>query len=271
MKKQVNVLPLFVLLLTFVSQLSFASVVSDEDVYRYLTLSGASKALANIPMQIEAMGQQMQLTAKDPVASQKIMTKIISNWQQNEIEKKVFDYVKTNITNAQMQPLLVWLETDLARRVKLAESQAAEPNFNQEIMHYLAELPNNPPPAIRVAAIRQFIESTRIVEQTLNMVMKIANGVTKALMIGANQEGNLEAEAKLKEQMEQMESMLKPTLEQQMIMVSYFIYRDINDEDFDKYSKFYQQELGQKELSLMYEAMGEAMTYWAATIVKIDQ
>lgn len=271
MKKQVNVLPLFVLLLAFVSQLSFAKVVSDEDVHRYLTLSGASQALANIPMQIEAMGQQMQLTAKDPAASQKIMTKIMSNWQQNEIEQKVFDYVKANITNEQMQPLLIWLESDLARRVKLAESQASEPNFNQEIMHYLAELPNNPPPAIRITAIRQFIESTRIVEQTLNMMMKIANGVTKALLMDSGKEEYAEAAVKLEEQMKQMESVLKPTLEQQMIMVSYFVYRDINDEDFEQYSQFYQQELGQKELSLMYEAMGETMAYWATTMVKVDE
>lgn len=268
MNKQVKLVNFFVFLMAFISQLSIANTVSDEDVYRYLALSGAEKALANIPAQIEAMGQQMQLTAKDPVESQKLMTKIIANWQPKEIEQKVFDYVKENISAEQMQPILIWLNTDLARRVKLAEAQASEPSFNQDIMHYLAELPNNPPTAIRVTAIRQFIESTRLVEQTITMVMEIANGVTKGLIINANRKERAEDVAKIQDQMQQMESMLKPALEQQMIMVSYFIYRNINDKDFQKYSEFYQQELGQKEISLMYETMGAAMVYWVDNMSK---
>ncbi|GHE84740.1 hypothetical protein [Thalassotalea profundi] len=268
MNKQVKVLSFFAFLLIFISDSSLANTVSDKDIYRYLTLSGAEKALANIPAQIESMGQLMQVTGKDTEASQKIMNRIISHWQQDEIEKQVFDYVKQNISTEQMKPILIWLNTDLARKVKQAEAQASEPNFNQEIMNYLVELERNPPSATRVTAINQFIETTRVVEHSITLVMSVAEGLTKGLVIDANEKGNMESVSKIKKQLQDMESMLKPALEQQMIMVSYFIYRNINDKDFQKYSEFYQQELGQKEISLMYKAMGAAIVYWADSMSK---
>ena len=58
---------------------------------------------------------------------------------------------------------------------------------------------------------------------------------------------------------------MKPALEQQMIMVSYFIYDQLTDQEIQQYSQFYQQPLGKKELTVMYDGIGQALNYWSTT------
>lgn len=249
----------------FTQAVSAQNLATDEEVYSYLSLSGASKALQGIPAQIQGMGQQMQLTVKDPEQSQKVMAIIAASWQQDVIEQQVFDYVKANISAEQMKQLLVWLKGDLATRVKLAEEKASEPSFNQELMRYMADIQSNPPAPSRIAAVRKFIEETDMIDNTMEMVMDISQGLMHSFQtIMPNEAEPVDIEA----QLSQMEMMIKPMLEQQMIMSSYYIYDGISDADLAEYTAFYQQDLGQKEIEVMYGALGHAMNVWAQSMGK---
>ena len=64
-------------------------------------------------------------------------------------------------------------------------------------------------------------------------------------------------------QLSQMQIMMRPALEQQMVMVSYYIYQQLTEQEIVQYTKFYQQPLGQKELDIMYDGIGQALNYWS--------
>ena len=253
---------IFILFATF-SQLSSAKAINDDDVTQYLALSGIDAALQGIPAQMRAMNQQMQMTAKDPEQSQKVMEILLNAWQLEEVKLVVSEHVKDNFSAIEMQQLLLWLNSDLARRIKMAEEKASAPSFNQDFMGYIATLQTTPPTPARVKVIREFVEVTNLVEHSLKIVMAVAKGTVEGLTV-ANP-GQTVNNEQVQTQMAQMEQMMRPALEQQMIMVSYFIYDQLTEQEIQKYTHFYQQPLGQKELTVMYDGIGQALNFWSTT------
>lgn len=241
-----------------------ANSIKDEDVHRYLVLSGSKSALQSIPAQIDSMSQQMQITSKDPAESQKVMASLSAAWQEIDIEKVVVEHLKNSYSNEELTRLLTWLETDLARRVKAAEEKSTATNFNQEFMQYMANIQTAPPSPERVQAVRNFIESTTLVDHTMKMVMSIATGVSKSLQ---SVDSNEISDEQINAQITQMETMMKPQLEQQLILVSYYIYDELSDADINEYASFYQKPLGQKELDVTSDAFGKAFSQWTVNAV----
>jgi len=263
MKKLTSLYGILFLLLTAFSQLSSAKAISDEDVKHYLALSGIDSALNGIPAQMNAMNQQMQITAKDPAQAQKVMDLLVNAWQLDEAKQVVAEHMKENFSADEMQTLLTWLNSDLARRIKSAETKASAPSFNQEFMAYMARLQTTPPTTERVKVIRNFVEVTHIVDHSLKIVMSVAKGTIEGLMV-ANP-GESVNEEQIQAQLSQMEVMMRPALEQQMILVSYYIYDELTEQEIAQYTQFYQQPLGQKELAVMYDGIAQALNYWSTT------
>lgn len=253
---------LFLFFTTF-SALSSAKSISDEEVTQYLALSGIDAALQGIPAQMVAMNQQMQMTAKDPEQSQKVMELLLNAWQLEEVKLVVSEHVKENFTAAEMQKLLDWLNSDLARRIKMAEEKASAPNFNQDFMGYIATLQTTPPTPARVKVIREFVEATNLVEHSLKIVMAVAKGTVEGLTV-ANPGESINTE-QVQQQMAQMEQMMRLALDQQMIMVSYFVYDQLTEQEIEQYTNFYKQPLGKKELTVMYDGIGQALNFWSTT------
>lgn len=262
--KKINLLSLALLLLvaTF-SQFSSAKAISDEDVKQYTALSGIDSALNGIPAQMSAMNQQMQMTAKDPAQAQKVMDLLLNAWRLDDVKQVVAEHVKENFSVDEMQTLLTWLNSDLARRIKTAEAKASAPSFNQDFMSYMAKLQTTPPTTERVKVVRNFVEVTNIIEHSLKIVMSVAKGTIEGLMVANPGEGVNEEQ--IQAQLTQMEVMMRPSLEQQMILVSYYVYDELTEQEIAQYTQFYQQPLGEKELRVMYDGIGQALNYWSTT------
>ena len=261
MKKINSLAFILVVMLALFSQISSAKAISDDNVKQYLALSGIDSALDGIPAQMSAMGQQMQITVKDPAQAQRAVDLLLNAWQIEEVRLIVAEHVKENFSTAEMKSLLTWLNSDLARKIKSAEEKAAAANFNQELMAYMAQLQTTPPTTARVQVIRDFIDTTHIVDHSLNIVMSVAQGTMEGLN-AANPEQAVSDE-QIQTQLSQMQIMMRPALEQQMVMVSYYIYQQLTEQEIVQYTKFYQQPLGQKELDIMYDGIGQALNYWS--------
>ena len=242
--KKINLLSLVLLLLaaTF-SQFSSAKTISDEDVKQYMALSGIDLALNGIPAQMSAMNQQMQMTAKDPAQAQKVMDLLLNAWRLDDVKQVVAEHVKENFSAAFIL--------------------RAKSLFNQDFMSYMAKLQTTPPTTERVKVIRNFVEVTNIIEHSLKIVMSVAKGTIEGLMVANPGEGVNDEQ--IQAQLTQMEVMMRPSLEQQMILVSYYVYDELTEQEIAQYTQFYQQSLGQKELTVMYDGIGQALNYWSTT------
>lgn len=263
MHKNISLYTLLFILLSTFSHLSSANTISDQDVAQYMKLSGVDAALDGIPTQMSAMNQQIQMTAKDPDEAQKVMDLLLNSWQIDDVKQVVSEHIKDNFSPLEMNNLLTWLKSDLTRRIKTAEEKASAPSFNQEFMSYMAKLQTTPPTAARIQTIRSFVEVTNVIDHSLKIVMAVAKGTIEGLMVANPGEGVNEEQ--IQAQLSQMEIMMRPALEQQMILVSYYVYDELTEQEIEQYSQFYQQPLGQKELTVMYDGISQALNHWSTT------
>ena len=227
--------------------------------------SGLTRAIEGLPLQMQAMGQQMALTEKDTDEHSALMKILISSLDTDVMLNIMAAYSKNEFSNAEVQSLLAWLNTELTSKVINAELQATEPEFQQNLMRYIADLQTTPPTQQRSQMVINFVESSGMVEQALNMIHGLVKNMFAA--VKANDPQNTELATQLDTQLEQMMAMMKPSMEQQMVLTSYYIYRDISDAELAQYSKFYTQDLGAKYLSTVYTGLGKAMSNWGTNLV----
>ncbi|NQZ86916.1 MAG: hypothetical protein HRT54_04980 [Colwellia sp.] len=266
MKKLTTFIGRCIILASFIITTSYANnQISDAQIYQLMDKSGATKSIEGLPEQMQAMGQQMALTAKNPSEHKKFMEVFVSSLNTDKLLQQMSEHIRKNVSSEELQLILTWLDSDLASRVVSAELQSAEPKFQQNLMHYVAELQTTPPSAERTKVIINYVESSEVVEQGINMVTALLGNMFEAIKI--TQPENVQLAKQLDGQLEQMAVNMKPAMEQQMILTSYFIYRDISNEDLNQYSSFYKKETGQKYLSLMVGAIGEGLNEWGASLI----
>ncbi len=267
MKKITTFLASAFMLTSLIVTSSFANAqVSDAQIYQLMDKSGTTRMIESLPLQMQGMSQQMALTSKDTAEHQKFSKILTSSMNTDAMLEQMFNYIKANVSPEEMQNILTWLESDLATRVVAAELQSAEPQFQQNLMTFIGQLQATPPTPERTQAIINYVESSEIVEQTLIIVVGMAKNMFAALK--ASKPDNAEFSATLDAQLVQMETMMRPAFEQQMILTSYYIYRDFSEADITKYSNFYQQDLGKKYLTLLVGAVGEGLNGWGENLIK---
>ena len=123
----------------------------------------------------------------------------------------------------------------------------------------MSTLGETPPSPTRISAVRDFVESTNAEDNTVGMLMDMSKGVLENVQSESSDKMPKEA---IEAQMGQMQTMLTAQMKQQLIMVSYFLYRDISDEGFAEYAQFYKEDLGKKDIALIYGSIGDAMNHW---------
>lgn len=254
---------LFITLL-LTSQLAHANKISDGEVYNYLDLSGLKASIQGMPAQIEAMYQQIQLTAQDPEKAKTVLSFLLSSWHEEKINHTVISHIQANMSQTEMTNLLTWLQTDLVKKVKSAELQATQPDIQQELMIYVAGLQSNPPTPERMKIVRAFVNDTKMVDRTLDMMLAIID--TMMITFQATSPEVKVPQEQITAQIQQMEAMLRPALDQQMVMMSYYLYRDINDAELSDYIRFYNEPLGKKEMDIIFASMTKAMKLWGEDI-----
>ncbi|WP_206484056.1 hypothetical protein [Thalassotalea sp. G2M2-11] len=240
--------------------------VSDEQVYTLMDKSGITRSIQGLPMQMNMIGQQMALTAKDPAEHQKFMQIFTSSMDTDGMVQKMLVHIQNNVSASEMESILAWLDSDLATRIVKAELQSTEPEFQQNFMRFMADMQSNPPAQARTQAIIHYVESSKVAEQAMKMMKGMMKNMFMA--IKASKPEDQELAANLDKQLEQMSASLQPVLKQQMILTSYFIYQNISNEDLANYSNFFMHDTGKKYLSVLVDAVGAAMNDWGATLMK---
>lgn len=243
------------------------SKVSDADVYRLMDKSGTTRMIEALPMQMVAMGQQMSLTAKDPAKHKQFMEAFTSSIKTDKMLQIVAENLGKNANTSEVKELLSWMNTDLAVKVLNAESAAYQPDFEQNLMRYMADLQSNPPTQARTQAILSYVESTEMVDQGMKVVMSVIENMFAAFK--AAKPGDAQFASMLDGQLGQMETMMRPAFEQQMVMSSYYIYRDISEEDLSNYGAFFKTELGSRYMTLIISGVSAALDDWGGELAKL--
>ena len=242
-----------------------AESASDGQIYQLLDKSGTTRMIEGLPLQMQAMGQQIGLTAKDPKEHQDFMSLFVGTINTDQMMRQMLDSVKSNMSSDDIQGVLDWLNSDVGERIVSAELKSAEPEFQQALMLYIAELQTSHPSNERKKVIMDFVEKSNMVDQGMNMVANMMKNMFAA--VKANEPDNKELAANLDNQLAFMVDSMRPAFEQQMVLTSYYLYQDISNEDIAKYSQFFEQPTGQKYLTVMYEALSDTMSTWGTSMI----
>lgn len=248
------------------SQFTYAdNKISDGEVYSYLELSGIKASIQGMPAQVEMMSQQMQLTSADPEKDRVVISVLLEAWQEDKINQALITHIQKKMTPAEMTQILSWLNTPLIKRIKTSELAATSPDLQQELMLYMANLQSNPPTPARMAAIKELVSVTKMAENATDIAVSIVANMFKGMQ-AAMPEKQV-SEEQIQQQVQQVRAMISQAMNQQMVLMSYYIYRDISDTELAEYMSFYQKSLGQKELTVVYGGMKNAMQLWGDNIV----
>lgn len=256
---------LFLIAVTFSQLVNADDKISDGEIYSYLELSGVKASIQGMPAQVDMMSQQMQLTSATPEKDKTVVNALLSAWQEDKINAQLIDYIQNNMSSAEMTEILTWLNSNNVKKVKSAELQATQPDFQQELMRYMADLQSNPPTPIRMNAVRDFISTTKMAENATDIAVVVVENMLKGMQAAMPEKPMTDEQ--VAQQLTSMRTMMSQAMNQQMIMMSYYLYRDISDVELADYTAFYKKPIGQTELTVVYAGLKKALSAWGDNIV----
>ena len=256
---------LFFTTLTFSYLSQAANKISDGEIYAYLELSGVKASIQSMPEQIQMMSQQMQLTSANPEQDKVVIKALLSAWHEEKINEQLITYIQDNMSSAEMTKILSWLNSNQVKKIKSAELQATQTDFQQELMRYMADLQSNPPTPERMKAVKDFVGTTKMTENATDIAIAIVENMFKGMK--AAMPNKAMTDEQITQQLTQMRTMMSQVMHQQMMMVSYYLYRDITDAELEEYMSFYKKPIGQTELTVVYAGLKKALSSWGDNIV----
>jgi hypothetical protein len=232
-----------------------------ERIDQYMALSGIDEMLTSMPLQIEATIDQLLLASEQPEAERRLMTAMIGAWDKDAVRATVEEYIRKASNPSEMDSLLAWKVSPLAKTMMAAEMESYAPAFQQDLGRYTVNLRENPPDEETARAISRLVSRAHIadlmVESTVQSTRAMAMALIEAGMVGSDS-----AVADLGKELDVMRKQLAPHMRRQATLMSFYIYRDISNDELDRYSDYYQSDLGRRELALAYGAMEAAMFHW---------
>ncbi|CAA0078978.1 Uncharacterised protein [Zhongshania aliphaticivorans] len=251
----------------WISLISFQALASienipEETIEQYIELSGIEEMIDSMPVQIDAMINQRLLTAENPEVEKEVMLVLTDAWDPSDIKASISNHIQNNSNNREISELLEWRRSSLIMKITAAEAESSDPLFQNNLLRYIADLQVSPPTPETTQAIRRLVVSTDMVSLMVEMTVQVIKAMMSAFMTAESENGS-EVTVDINKEINSMRAMLTPQLEQQAILTSYYIYRNISNDELNSYSSFYDSTLGKRELAVVSESLNVAMSLWA--------
>ena len=255
------------ILLLFLLAGNVSAETHKQMVTKYIELSGIKSMLSFFPEQMDAMSNQTRMTARDPETEQRVYELMKDSFDLDECEKKLTAYLVKNTDKKFMGQLLKWLESPLARKVTREEIRSSSPAQQANMVRYITDLQEMPPPQERVELIQRLEESTRMSETMTDIFIEIMKGMVESVNLALPENKRQSTEVIFAEIMK-IQPAMKDAFRQQMVTTSFYTYRNISNRELAKYIRFYDSEIGQKEIRITGNALGYVLKEWFADVSK---
>jgi hypothetical protein len=93
------------------------------------------------------------------------------------------------------------------------------------------------------------------------MLVEILKGMIGSVNL-ALPESKREAIGDRYEEIDKMKPIMQEAVRQEIILTSFYTYRNISDEELSAYTRFYEAELGQKEIRITGAALSDVLKHW---------
>jgi hypothetical protein len=259
MRSEKSVLYSLILCAALLSGAAFAQAQEDaaSAAHRLVVRCGLSVQLRSIPQGFSEQSKQMRgqmpntlIAALEEAGKEAFRPDLL----QDEVERILAGSMKV----AAMKQAIAWLETDVGRRVTLAEEVASVTMDEAALKKYAATA--KAPSARRVKVLQDILGVTNGVETTATVMEAMALGV--ALGIDSTQPVQKRAgPALLRAQIRKAmpPEKIKEMVRQRMPGVFAYTYRDLSDADLAAYVDFLRGPAGKGYNDAMMEALSQAL------------
>lgn len=253
-------LPVVLLFLLVFSNLASAGTHEDM-VTKYIEMSGIGEMLTSIPGQMDSLASQKNLTSKHPEVDNKVYQLMKESFDLKLAEKNLSTYLLQNTDQKFLGEILQWLEGPIAKKITKEEVNSAGQENQGNMLRYLADMKSNPPTQDKISLIQGIEQATHLSELTTNILLDITKGMIEAANLALPEDEHESMDDSYEEIMK-MKPTIKETLRQQIILSSFYTYRNISNDELRVYIKFYESELGQKEIKITGAALGHVLKQW---------
>ena len=237
MKKYIQVASLLIMI--SIPSLVWSGDISKESLDRIMALSGLNKQVAEFPGMVGAgVEQARQQGSAIPDAEFSEMQRAIeSAFQASEILSAISREVKISTSEAGAKELLAWYESDLGRKITIAEEKATTPAAYQEMIREAQSLLADEERVKYAKKLDSLLSSTDMAMQ-LQETTGLAVFTAMSTAMNPDQPVNVEA---FKAQMSAQAQQLRANIEQLVIVSYVYSYKHIDTESIEKYVKFLEQ------------------------------
>ena len=263
--KPVKVVLQFTLCLLLLSTGMAAAETHQEMVRRYIELSGIKNMLSSFPEQMDAMAAQARLTSRDPQVEKQVFEVMKESFNIEHFEEELANYLLQNSDRQLLNKLLSWLESPLAKKVTREETRSAAASEQTNMVRYITDMKELPPTEERIELIRRLEETTRMSDLMTKIFMEIMRGMMESVNL-ALPEMKRESLDRIYTEIGKMQPAMKDAFRQQMILSSFYTYRNISSRELTRYIHFYATETGQEEIRITGNALGYILKQWFSEV-----
>jgi len=253
---------IFLVLILVFLQLEVVSVSSGQTDKKTLTKkimekSGMNEQMRQLPLLLSADLSQ----AKDKIPPElfsSLEQETVKIWDPEKILKEISRQVENRLDIKGMQEILMWLESDLGKKITTIEKDSTTPEGMRGLKESAASFEKAPASKTRQDLLQRFIEASNTVKIIVDMKISMAIAMLTAINAALPEEKKTDID-KIKEQIEGLRPKIEEEARRAAIQESLYIYRTLKDEEFQRYVDFSESKSGRRYHEVTFEAFKDAM------------
>lgn len=225
----------------------------NEQIRQLPTVASSilSQSKGKVPLEIFNMIERETVKALDP----------------EKILKEVSRQVEKNLNRKSMEGVLTWLDSDLGKKITAMEKVGSSAEGLRGMEEYVKSLTKTPAPKSRQDLVQRFIKATHYAEMfadiTISMTLTMGTAVNLALPRGKQKDANV-----IRKQVEELRPKIEEEAQRTGLLSSLYIYRQLKDEEFQRYVEFAESKNGKIYHQVTFSALRDAMKRVSADLGK---
>lgn len=235
-------------------------------IERVLTVSGVKKQLEGIGDMVKEQVTKSQ-DKLGPEAYAKINQSITQAYDADILYADILEYFKTHFNEERLSAIVEWYKSPTAKKITKLEIEASSPEGKEEMRKFAQQMALKPPRRETVTLIQRLDEVTNGSGLTLAVYTTTTRELLKAMNSVAPPDKQA-TEAKLEEIMSNIKKNVQPTLKYATLVDFLYTYRNLSEEELNKYISFYRTDSGEWLVTNLNDALLNAVANAAKKIGK---
>ena len=258
MKKAFLILSLIFLL--FGASIAFSGETEKNTlVFKIMEQSGANEQIRQIPLLVSsALSDNHDLRNLAPESYAVVEKEAAKLFNAERMIQDVAGHLERKLDAKTMEEVLVWLDSDAGRKITAMEKSASTPAGVKAAAEFARRPENATVPQNRLDLVERFVQATKISEAQADVIITMGGAVAAGLNAALPPEKRV-TQGDMKREMEAMRPRLEMEIRKACAVSALFIYKDLEDEELQRYVQFAESPGGRRYHVAVFGAIKESM------------